>query len=71
LQHESSVLEAPELESTGSIVVALAQLLCSMWDVRRPGTKPVSPALAGGFFTTDPPGKPYDTLYHSNFLTEM
>ena len=23
-----------------------------------PGIKPVSPALAGGFFTTEPPGKP-------------
>ena len=22
-----------------------------------PGTEPVSPALAGGFFTTEPPGK--------------
>ena len=24
-----------------------------------PGIKPISPALAGGFFTTEPPGKPY------------
>ena len=23
-----------------------------------PGTEPTSPALAGGFFTTEPPGKP-------------
>ena len=23
-----------------------------------PGIKPESPALAGGFFTTEPPGKP-------------
>ena len=23
-----------------------------------PGIKPMSPALAGGFFTTEPPGKP-------------
>ena len=23
-----------------------------------PGIEPVSPALAGGFFTTEPPGKP-------------
>ena len=35
-----------------------AQLLCSMWDLPRPGTEPVSPALAGRFFTTEPPGKP-------------
>ena len=24
-----------------------------------PGVKPASPALAGGFFITEPPGKPY------------
>ena len=26
-----------------------------------PGIKPVSPAMAGGFFTNEPPGKPRDT----------
>ena len=26
------------------------------------GTQPVSPALAGGFFTTEPPGKPMMSL---------
>ena len=35
-----------------------AQLLCGMWDLSRPGIKPVFPASAGGFFTTVPPGKP-------------
>ena len=34
-----------------------------MWDVLRPGIEPVSPALAGGFFTTEPPGKPQDYLF--------
>ena len=29
-----------------------------MWDLPGPGFKPVSPALAGGFLTTAPPGKP-------------
>ena len=28
-------------------------------DLPDPGIKPVSPALAGGFFITAPPGKPY------------
>ena len=28
-----------------------------MWDLPRPGLEPVSPALAGGFSTTVPPGK--------------
>ena len=36
-----------------------AQLLRSMWDLPRPGLEPVSPALAGRFSTTAPPGKPY------------
>ena len=35
-----------------------APLLCGMWDPPGPGLKPVSPALAGGFPTTAPPGKP-------------
>ena len=34
-----------------------AQLLRGMWDLPRPGIKPVSPALPGGFVTTAPPGK--------------
>ena len=36
-----------------------AQLLCGMWDLPGPGIEPVSPALAGRFLTTAPPGKPY------------
>ena len=38
--------------------VSRAQLLHSMWDLSRPGLEPVSPALAGRFSTTAPPGKP-------------
>ena len=34
------------------------QLLRGMWDLPRPGLEPVSPALAGRFSTTAPPGKP-------------
>ena len=30
----------------------------SLGDLPDPGIKPASPALAGGFFTTEPPGKP-------------
>ena len=37
-----------------------AQLLHGMWDLPGPGLEPVSPALAGGFLTTAPPGRsPY------------
>ena len=32
-----------------------------MWGLPGPGIKPVSPALAGWFFTTQPPGKPTNT----------
>ena len=35
-----------------------AQLLRGMWDLPRSGLEPVSPALAGRFSTTAPPGKP-------------
>ena len=43
-----------KLSSCGS----WAQLLCGMWDLPGPGLEPVSPASAGGFSTTAPPGKP-------------
>ena len=29
------------------------ELLCSMWDLPRPGIEPVFPALAGGFLTRE------------------
>ena len=47
-------LQTPRLSSCGS----QAQLLRSMWDLPRPGLEPMSPALAGRFSTTVPPGKP-------------
>ena len=34
-----------------------AQMLRGMWDLPGPGLEPASPALAGGFLTTAPPGK--------------
>ena len=39
-----------------------AWLLRGMWDPPRPGLEPVSPALAGRFSTTAPPGKPSATF---------
>ena len=47
-------LQTRRLSSCGS----RASLLCGMWDLPRPGLEPVSPALAGRFSTTAPPGKP-------------
>ena len=38
-----------------------AQPLHGMWDLPRPGLEPVSPALAGRFSTTVPPGKPRES----------
>ena len=48
-------LQTYRLSSCGS----QDQLLRGMWDLPRPGLEPVSPALAGRFSTTAPPGRPY------------
>ena len=50
-----------------------AQLLCVGSSRPRTGIEPVPPALAGGFFTTEPPGKPWWALLcillvHISFL---
>ena len=34
----------------------------NVWDLPRSGIEPVSPALAGGFFTAEPPGTPQGEL---------
>ena len=47
-------LQTRRLSSCGS----RDSLLHGMWDLPRPGLEPVSPALAGRFSTTAPPGKP-------------
>ena len=46
LQHAGSVAVTPGL-----------RVLCRRWDLPRPGIEPGSPALAGGFLSTVPPGK--------------
>ena len=45
------------LECRLSSCGARALLLPGMWDPPRPGLEPVSPAVAGGFLTSAPPGK--------------
>ena len=53
------------LRSTGSTVRGLhscgtwAYLLRGMWDLLRSGIEPMSPALAGRFFTTQSLGNPF------------
>ena len=51
---QALVAVAPGLCSCG----AQAQLVHGMWDLLRPRIEPTSPALAGVFFTAEPPGKP-------------
>ena len=58
-------LQTLRLSSCGS----WAQLLRGMQDLPRPGLEPVSPALAGRFSTTAPPGKPlFKGFYRTSFL---
>ena len=52
-------LQMRRLSSCGS----RAHLLRGMWDLPGPGLEPVSPALAGRFSTTAPPGKPPSKLF--------
>ena len=52
-------LQTRRLSSCGS----RAHLLRGMWDLPRPGLKPMSPALAGRFSTTAPPGKPHNKQF--------
>ena len=56
-------LQTRRLSNCGS----RAQLLHGMWDPPRPGLEPVSPALAGRFPTTAPPGKPSSIVFNSGF----
>ena len=53
-------LQTCRLSSCGS----RAQLLRGLWDLPRPGLEPVSPALAGRFSTTAPPGKPQSIFFN-------
>ena len=61
----ASVVAARGLSSCGAWALecrlssggARALLLHGMWDLPGPGMEPTSPALAGRFLTTVPPGK--------------
>ena len=68
---QASVVVAHGLSSCGSWALehrlsscgTRAQLLHSMWDLPGPGLEPTSPALAGGFLITAPPGKSRNSFY--------
>ena len=55
----SSVAAAPGSKAQTQYCGPQAQLLHGMWDPPRTGIEPTSPALAGRFFTAEPPGKPW------------
>ena len=48
-----------------------AQPLRGMWDLPRPGLEPASSALAGGFSTTAPPGKPLHYYFYGKLFTYL
>ena len=60
-------LQTHRLSNCGS----RAQLLCGIWDLPRPGLEPMSPALAGRFSTTAPPGKPWNKIFFTISGIEM
>ena len=57
-------LQTHRLSSCGS----WAQSLRGMCDTPRPGPEPMSPALAGRFSTTAPPGKPLCLSFSLNII---
>ena len=74
LDVQASVVAACGLNSSSSQVLehrpgscgTQAQPFSGTWDLPRAGTKPLSLALVGVVFTTDPPGKP-----HIHILNEL
>ena len=57
-------LQTRRLSSCGS----RAQPLHGTWDPPRPGLEPVSPASAGRFPTTAPPGKPHASIFNQHIF---
>ena len=59
-------LQTRRLSSCGS----RAELLRGMWGLPRPGLEPASPALAGRFSTTAPPGKPCNGFFKLKYISK-
>ena len=69
LWHVSSIVVAPGLQSADSIAVAhglSCPVACGIFPDQLMET--LSPALAGGCFTTEPPGKPQSLLMKALFI---
>ena len=56
--HELSSCDRRALEHRVNSCGTHAYLLYGLWDLPGPGIKPMSSALAGRFFTTEPQGNP-------------
>ena len=76
---QASVAVAQGLSSCGSWALerrlsscgTRASLLHGMWDLPGPGLEPMSPALAGGFLTTEPPGKSPHVYFRLHFFSSI
>ena len=55
-----------DLEHRLSSCGAQTQLLHSTWDLSGSVIEPMSPTLAGRFFTTEPPGKALDISFKND-----
>ena len=55
--HELSSCSSQTLEHRLNSCGAQTYLLRDLWNLPRPGIEPLSPALADGFFASEPPGK--------------
>ena len=44
-------------------------MLCGIWDLPGSGIEPTSPALAGGLYTTESPGKPHSYFFGKTLLS--
>ena len=57
---------SPALDHRLSSCGTRTQLPCSMWNLPGSEIKPMFPAVAGGLFTTQPPGKPKPISFRQN-----
>ena len=58
------------LPASIAVVHGLLSCFTAMWDLPRPEIEPVSPSLAGRFFTTEPPEKPLIQVFENYFVPE-
>ena len=65
-QASAVVAKGSVVAALGSVIAVLGSVLRGLRDLLGPGIKPVSPALEGGLFTTEPPAKP--SIYFLIFI---